>query len=193
MELESSRDTLPPGKHSARSIAPLVYGRLHERCSRLMLGERDGHSLGTTGVLNEALLRLGDFDEPKWDSKAHFIGAAYQAMQCVLIDYGRAKKAKKRAHVREPLHPDMPVADRAPPAAAAEEYEALFQAIDRLAAEDPEAAMVVKLKLIGMTNEEIAAEAGKSLKTISLRWKYAKAWLARELPDGRETTGVASL
>ena len=190
---DQSEDSLPPGKYTARQLAPLVYDRLHERSRSLLFGEREGHTLGTTGVLNEALMRLGDFDEPKWDSKDHFIGAAYKAMQCVLIDYARMKAAVRREHVKEPLTPDLPVAAPASPMAAAEEFETLFRAIDKLAAEEPEIAAVVKFRLIGLTHEEIAAEVGVSVRTINTRWKFAKAYLAREIPDGGETTGVARL
>jgi len=191
MEGESSGESLPPGKYAARDLAPLVYQRLHERATLLMYGERHDHTLGATGVLNEALMRLGDFDEPKWDSKGHLIGAAYKAMQCVLIDHARKRKAIKRLHVKEPLDPDMPVAAPPPPEAAVEEYERLFQSIDKLASEEPDIVPVVRL--IGLTNDEIAAEVGVSLRTINNRWKYAKAWLARELPDGGETTGITRL
>jgi RNA polymerase sigma factor (TIGR02999 family) len=193
MEAESSGESLPPGKYAARRLAPLVYERLHERATLLMHGERRDHTLGATGVLNEALLRLGDFDEPKWDSKGHLIGAAYKAMQCVLIDHARKRKAAKRKHVKEPLDPEMPVAAPSAPETAVEDYERLFQAIDKLAAEEPDIVPVVRLKLIGLTNDEIAGEVGVSLRTINNRWKYAKAWLARELPDGGETTGITML
>jgi DNA-directed RNA polymerase specialized sigma24 family protein len=77
--------------------------------------------------------------------------------------------------------------------AAAEEFETLFRAIDKLAAEEPEIAAAVKFKLIGLTHDEMAAEVGVSVRTINYRWKFAKAWLAREIPDGGQTTGVARL
>lgn len=168
-------------RHTARKLAPLVYDRLHDRATHLMTGERVGHTLQATVLLHESILRLGGFDEPLWDSKWHFLGAAFQAMRRTLIDHSRRRSADKaggklRRHAIDGIDP--PAEDRNA------EITALLEAVEKLSSEEPEAALLVNLVYIaGLTIKEAAAELEMSPETAKRRLRFAKAWLASELDD----------
>lgn len=170
-------------RHTARELAPLVYDRLHDRAVHLMTGERAGHTLQATALLHESILRLGGFDEPLWDSKWHFLGAAFQAMRRQLVDHSRRHAADK-AGGKLRKHPidgvDPPALDRSG------EIAALLEGVEKLASTEPEAALLVNLVYIaGLSIKEAAAEMEMSPETAKRRLRFAKAWLARELDDDR--------
>lgn len=180
MECEPITDR-PNRKYTARELAPLVYDRLHERAARLMGGERADHSLQATALLHESILRLGGFDDPIWDTKWHFLGAAFRAMRRHLVDHARHRSSGKaggmlRKHPIDGIDPPMPGRDA--------HVAALLEGVERLADVEPEAALLVNLvHIAGLTIKEGAGELGISLETAKRRLRFAKAWLAREVGD----------
>jgi RNA polymerase sigma factor (TIGR02999 family) len=156
------------------SLLPLVYAELRRLAHARMRGERDGHSLQTTALVNEAYLRLVDYRRVRARDRSHFFAIAAQAMRRVLIERARARGAAKRDG-GAPRALDS-VADRA--SARAGELVALDEALTRLAAFDPRKAQVVELKYFGgLTNDETAAVLEISGATVEREWSAARAWL----------------
>lgn len=144
----------------------------------MLRGERSGHTLGCTALVNEAYLRLAGPTQMDWTSRAHFLGAASCAMRRVLVDHARSRKALKRgegvAHdeldqVVLAVEPDLDVM-------------ALDQALDEFAAFDPERAKVVELRFFGgLSIEETADILGSSPATVKRDWSAARAWLFQRM------------
>jgi len=171
----------PARKYTARELCPVVYDRLRERAARFMAGERADHSLQATALLHEGILRLGGFDERLWESKWHFLGAAYRAMKRELIEHARHKGAAKSGGKLQ--RHDVQALDVAD-SAARDDVAALLESVERLGAEEPEAAHLVNLVyIVGFTVQEAADELGFSRETAKRRLRFAKAWLGRELRD----------
>lgn len=157
----------------------LLYPELHRMAHRHMRRERAGHTLATTDLLNEAYLELVDKREQSWANRVHFLSAAAQAMRRILIDYARARAARKRggASVRVELRDDISSIIERP-----EQYLAIEQALERLAMQDSELARIVEMRCFGgLSVEEIAGALGTSTRTITRRWKTAKDWLSATL------------
>ncbi|MFM7522454.1 MAG: ECF-type sigma factor [Planctomycetota bacterium] len=171
----------PQRKYTARELCPDVYDRLRQRAARFMAGERADHSLQATALLHEGILRLGGFDEPLWESKWHFLGAAYRAMKRELIEHARHKGAEKAGGK---LHRhDVQALDVAD-SAARDDVAALLESVERLGREEPESAHLVNLVyIVGFTVQEAADELGFSKETAKRRLRFAKAWLGRDLGD----------
>jgi RNA polymerase sigma factor (TIGR02999 family) len=158
-----------------RKVADLLYPELHRLARRYMKRERPGHTLQPTELLNEAYLELIDQDARDWANRAHFIATAAQAMRRILIDYARARLARKRGgdSVRIELSDNIASAVR-----RSESFFALEQALDRLASQSPELARIVEMRYFGgLTDEEIAEAMGISARTIKRRWQVARRWL----------------
>jgi RNA polymerase sigma factor (TIGR02999 family) len=144
-----------------------------------MLGERPGHPLQTTALVNEAYLRLVDVRSVRWQNRGHFLAVAAKAMRRVLVEAARARRAQKRGgDVRL-----VPLAEEEIPAAApALDVEALDEALAALARTEPRTAQVVELRYFGgLTVEEAANVLGVSPETVLRDWKFARHWLVREL------------
>jgi RNA polymerase sigma factor (TIGR02999 family) len=156
-------------------LLPLVYGELKRLARSRMRGERGGHSLQTTALVNEAYLRLVDYRRVQARDRSHFLAIAAQAMRRILVERARARSAVKR---------DGGVAALTLQAAADEagmragELVALEEALDRLAGFDARKARVVELKYFGgLTNDETAAALEISGATVEREWSAARAWL----------------
>jgi RNA polymerase sigma factor (TIGR02999 family) len=165
---------------AAGELLPILYEELRAIAHRYMQGERTGHTLQPTAVVNEAYVRLFEGEDQRWESRAHFVGVAARAMRNVLVDHARARKAQKRGgdHKRQAL--DCVLAHY-------EENQldplALHEALERLAAMDPELARLVELRFFaGLTIEETAPVLGVSTPTVERRWRVARMWLRKELP-----------
>ena len=172
----------PSKKYTARELAPVVYDRLRARAARFMAGERNDHSLQATALLHEGILRLGGFDEPLWESKWHFLGAAYRAMKRQLIEHARHKGAEKAGGK---LHRHDVQAIDVADSAARDDVAALLESVERLGQEDAESAHLVNLVyIVGFTVQEAADELGFSRETAKRRLRFAKAWLGRDLGAG---------
>ena len=145
-------------------------------------GQRPDHTLQTTALVHEAYLRLLG-QHTVWESRAHFIGIAAQAMRRILVDYARRRSADRRGAGTvclslgdlEVLSPER-----------SSDLIALDEALDRLAAFDPQKHRIVELRYFaGLTIDETARMLGMSAVTVTRHWSLARAWLHREVQGGR--------
>jgi RNA polymerase sigma-70 factor (ECF subfamily) len=170
-----------------QALLPLVEQELRRLARHYMRGERPGHTLQPTALVNEAYLRLVDIAHVRWQNRAHFLAVAARTMRRVLVDMARAKGYQKRGG-RVPLVPldEVDVAAARPDA----DVVALHDALEALAAVDARKAHVVELRYFGgLTVEETAEVVGVAPETVMRDWKFAKAWLLRELsPDAPPAT-----
>ena len=149
--------------------------------------ERPDHTLRTTGLVNEMYVRLFGTTHVDWQSRAHFFAAVAREMRHILVDYARARDAKKRPDPRLRISlTDVGAAAAAD--ARDEDVVALDEALSRLEAVDPRASRVVELRYFTGLSEREAAEAlGVSLSTLKRDWTFAKAWLIDQLQSGSST------
>jgi len=172
---------------AANELLPLVYRELRRLAAHKMANEAPGHTLQPTALVHEAWLHLGGDKQPKWENRAHFFGAAAEAMRRILVDRVREKKALKRGGNLERVDID---ALELPSPMPDDELLALDEALDRLSTVDTRAAEMVKLCFfVGLTQEEAARELGVSLSTAERIWGFARSWLLREVRKG--TTGTS--
>jgi len=165
---------------AADELLPLVYDELRKLAAARMANEMPGQTLQPTALVHEAWLRLvGPDGQAHFNSRAHFFGAAAEAMRRILIEKARRKRAARyggnqpRVDVQE-----IELAAEAP----TEELLALNEALDRFALEDPAKAELVKLRyFVGLTLEETAEILGVSLATAKRQWTFARAWLHAEI------------
>ena len=163
-------------------LVPRVYAELHRLAHHQMRAERPGRTLQTTALVNEAYLRLVDTRRVRWESRAHFLAVAAQAMRRVLVDAARARRARKRGGAESPVVLDEALL-AAPERSAS--LVALDDALTALASVDPRKSQVVELRyLAGLSVAETAAVLGVSAETVQRDWRVAKAWLLRELAGG---------
>ncbi len=161
------------------ALVPRVYGELHHLAHHYLRSERPGRTMQTTALVHEAYLRLVDTRRIRWESRAHFLGVAAQAMRRILVDAARARATGKRGGgtSRVPLD-EVPVL--APE--RDEDLLALDEALVALAGVDPRKARVVELRYFGgLTEPETAAVLHVSAATVQRDWQVARAWLLREL------------
>ena len=173
---------------AAEQLLPLVYDELRKLAAVRLAGEKPGQTLQATALVHEAYLRLvGPGEEPRWNSRGHFFGAAAEAMRRILINRARDKLRHKRGGGWKRLDLDrLTVADQA----ADEELVALDDCLERLAQEDAACAELVKLRFFaGLSQEEAAAALGMPRRTADRSWAYARAWLCEALSaDDRTET-----
>ena len=160
-------------------LLPLVYEKLRAIAARRMAGERSGHTLQATALVNEAYLKLVGKDDLGWESKAHFYAAAAEAMRRILIDHARGKGREKRggAWIELPLDV-VDLASREKP----EEILSVDEALRRLEERDARMAEIVKLRFFaGLSERETAKALGITDRTVRRDWTFARAFLQREL------------
>ncbi len=165
------------------TLTPLVYEELHRIARRYMSREQSGHTLQTTALINEAYLRLIGTRPASWENRAHFFAVCAQLMRRILTDFARSRLSRKRgadaAHLSLDETPEIFQEESA-------DWVALDEALGRLAALDPRKSQVVELRFFGGLSAEEAAEVLKiSPKTILRDWNLARAWLLREMSDGK--------
>jgi RNA polymerase sigma factor (TIGR02999 family) len=167
---------------AAEKLLPLVYDELRKLASQRLAGEDPGQSLQSSDLVHEAYLRLvGEGDQKQWDGRRHFFAAAAEAMRRILVENARRKKRLKHGGGR--LRVDLEAASFLEKDAS-EDLEAIDEALDMLAAEDPDKAELVKLRFFaGLTMPEIAQVLKISLATAERHWTYARTWLYAELKD----------
>ena len=164
---------------AAEELLPLVYQELRRIAAHKMAGEASGHTLQATALVHEAWLRLASANQKSWENRAHFFGAAAEAMRRILVESARRKQSLKRGAGAERVELEDSALVLAAPA---EELLAVHEALDRLAAEDASAAELVKLRyFVGMNMEEAASALGMAKRTAENLWTYARAWLHREI------------
>lgn len=160
-------------------LAPVVHRELHRLAARYMAGERPGHVLQTTALVNEAYLRLVDSKQVEWQNRAHFFGLAAQLMRRILVDVARTRRRAKRG--RGELHLSLSAAADVAIARSAD-LVALDDALKTLARLNPRHSRVVELRFFGgLSLEEVAHVLDVSVGTVRRDWSLAQAWLYREL------------
>ena len=170
-------DTLQEGDPvAADQLLVLVYSELRRLAAAKMSREAPGQTLQPTALVHEAWMRLGG-DGQRWENRAHFFGAAAEAMRRILIDRARRKLAARHGAGAE--HVDADDIEIAAPAKD-DELLAIHEALDRLAAHDARKAELVKLRYFaGLSIDEAADVLGISAPTAKRDWTYARAWLFR--------------
>jgi RNA polymerase sigma factor (TIGR02999 family) len=167
---------------AAEELLPLIYGELRKLAAAKMAGEPAGQTLQGTALVHEAYLRLVDVEnKQQWNSRGHFFAAAAEAMRRILVERARRNLRLRHGGGRQKLDLDRVEVVESEPA---ERVLALSEALERLAAEEPEVSEVVKLRYFGgLTLEESAAALDISLRTANRHWSYAKAWLYQQLAE----------
>ena len=164
---------------SARDrLVPMVYEELHRLAHHYMRGEREGHTLQTTALVNEVYLRLAGIDGLRWRDRKHFFAMAAILMRRVLVDYARQRARDKRGAGVSVSTLD----EHAISAQPAVDIVALDDALERLAQVDPQQSRVVELRFFtGLSVKETAEVLGVSPATVKRDWATAKLWLFNEL------------
>jgi RNA polymerase sigma factor (TIGR02999 family) len=165
-------------------LLPLVYDELRRVAQNQMSRERAGHTLSATALVHEAYVKLIGQERVAWGGRAHFFAVASQAMRRVLVTYAEARSAQKRGGGA----PHVPL-DAAPGLTAEQAADVLdlHEALERLEAFNERGARVVEYRFFGgMSHPEIAEILGVSEPTVRRAWAAARAWLRRELGEGRD-------
>lgn len=158
-------------------LFPAVYDELRGIAHRQLGRERTDHTLGTTGLVHEAYLKLVDQTRAQWEDRAHFYAVAASAMRRILVGYARRHRAVKRRGTRVTLEDATVVADE-----RAEVLLALDEALERLADVDARLGRVVECRFFGgLTEDETAEALGVTARTVRRDWVKAKAWLSHAL------------
>ncbi len=165
---------------AAEQLLPLVYSELRRLAAQKLAHEVPGQTLQATALVHEAYLRLVDVDRVQhWNSRGHFFAAAAEAMRRILVENARHRRRLKRGGTR--VRADLLDADvtiQSPP----DEVLAIDEVLERLGAEDGQAADLVKLRYFaGLSVEEAAEALGLSRATAYRRWTYARAWVRCEV------------
>ncbi len=162
-------------------LYPLVYDELHKMAQRYMNRERQGHTLQTTALINEAYVRLVDQKHVHWQNRAHFFAISAQIMRRILIDHARRHDYAKRGGGAQKISLDEVAI------VAVERASGLLlldEALNRLGEIDPRRSQVVELRYFGgLNNEEIAGVLKISENTVTRDWNMARAWLYQELRE----------
>jgi RNA polymerase sigma factor (TIGR02999 family) len=166
-------------KEALDELMHAVYQELHRLAHIHLAGERHGHTLQTTALVNEAYLKLIDQKRVKWQSRSHFFAVCSKIMRRILVDYARSRKYAKRGGGTPTiqLNEGLIVSQE-----RAEDIIALDEALTALADTDERKARVVELRFfVGLSIEETAGLLGVSAGTVMKDWTLAKAWLQREI------------
>ena len=167
-------------------LIPLVHDELRRLARRHMAGERGGHTLQATALVNEAYLRLIEVNQVRWQNRAHFFATASRVMRRILVDAARARGYQKRGGGAEKVSLDEEILVSAEPR---QDLIALDDALNALAAFDLRKSQVVEMRFFGGLSVEETAEAlHVSADTVMRDWRLAKVWLVREL-SGEQLEG----
>jgi RNA polymerase sigma factor (TIGR02999 family) len=175
-EITLMLEAVSAGDHRAsEQLLPLVYDELRRLAAARMAQESAGHTLQPTALVHEVWLRLTGGQKQSWENRAHFFGAAAEAMRRILIERARRKSRLKRGSGQALLD----IADLDVAAAIPDDKVLLVdEALEQLKVEDPEKAKIVMLKFFaGLTNEQVAELLNVNERTVRRQWEFAKAWL----------------
>ena len=168
------------GDQSAlEQLTPLVYRELHRLAHGYLAGERHGHVLQTTALVNEAFVRLIEWQKVEWQGRAHFLGVAATLMRHILVQFAREQQAAKRGGraIQVSLSEAAGIGDRQHP-----DLVALDDALTALEKLDSRQSRIVELRFFGGLSLEEAAEVLQvSLSTVRRDWRIAQAWLQQQL------------
>jgi RNA polymerase sigma factor (TIGR02999 family) len=164
-------------------LTPFVYRELHHLAQIYMRGERPGHPLQATALVNEAYLRLIDADSMRWQNRAHFYAVAAKLMRHILVDFARSRNELKHGGGAPHLSLDEALTVSKERSAAMLELDL---ALTKLAKHNERHSRIVELKFfVGLTEPEIAEVLSVSPRTVSSDWNLARAWLMRELDQNK--------
>ena len=168
-------------------LVPVVYQKLRRLARHYMAGQRPGHTLQATALVNEAYMRLIDCEQVNWKDRAHFFAISARMMRRVLVEFARARQYQKRgAGARKTSLDEGVIASPQ----RGQDLVALDDALQALAAEYPRQAQVVELRFFGgLSVEETAEVLHVSAITVMRDWQLAKVWLARELKKRDSNAG----
>jgi RNA polymerase sigma factor (TIGR02999 family) len=172
---------------AAEQLLPLVYNELRRLAVYKMAQETPGQTLQPTALVHEAWLRLAGNADQEWNGRAHFFGAAAEAMRRILIDNARRKRAVRHGGGQQRMDfEEIEIAT----AVKDDDLLAVNEVLERFAAQDKQKAELVKLRYFaGLTIDEAAEILGVSAPTAKRWWTYARAWLHKEIKD--QQTGRA--
>ena len=164
-------------------LVPLVYEELRRLAKRQMRRERPGALLQTPALVHEAYVRRADHKDVRWQSREHFLAVAAQVMRHILVDFARSRLRSKRGSGVS----DVPLHDTAVMSTnRAEELLAVHRALEGLATVDARKGRVFELRYFGgMSVDETAGAMDISPATVARDWRISKAWLRREIREGR--------
>jgi RNA polymerase sigma factor (TIGR02999 family) len=161
-------------------LLPVVYEELRRLAAQKMAHEAAGHTLQPTALVHEAWMRLGGSEAPAFQNRAHFFGAAAEAMRRILIEHARRRVAAKRGAGAEVV--DLDELEISSPLADDDQLLAVNEALEKLSAINPRKAELVKLRyFVGLNFEEAAAALGIAVPTAKLWWSYTRSWLMVEM------------
>ncbi len=164
-------------------LVPLVQAELHQLAQNYISRERAGHILQTTALVNEAWLRLIDWQNVSWQNRAHFYGAAASIMRRILVDEARHRQRQK--HGGGVLQVSLANAEGVS-GEKTTDLVALDDALNSLAKIDPRKSRIIELRFFGgLTVQETAEVLKLSARQVARDWNLAQAWLFRELDGGR--------
>ena len=164
-------------------LTPIVYEELRRLARHYMRGERPGHSLQTTALVNEAYLRLVDYKRMQWQNRAHFFAVSAQAMRRILVDHARRRNLKRGQGLQRVSLDQTAVISTE----KEEELIKLDDALRALSEVDPRKSRVVELRFFGgLSVEEVAEVLQVSPVTVMRDWSTARAWLYREMSGESE-------
>ena len=175
-------------REALERLVPLVYDDLRRLAAGYMGRETPGHALQPTALVHEAYVRLIDQRRVQWRNRAHFFGVAANMMRRILVDDARRRRAEKRGGAAERV---TLVGDEiAAPDQRDIDVLALHEALERLAAFDPQQERIVELRYFGgLTIEETAEVVSLSPATVVREWTIAKAWLRADMSGGASRSG----
>ena len=160
-------------------LMPAVHHELRRLARRQMRGERQGHTLQTTALVNEAYLRLIDLSRVRWQDRVHFFAMSARLMRRILVDHARARQVQKRGGGAGTVTFDEALAVGAERGA---DLVALDDALEALSAVDPRKCQVIEMRFFGgLTVDETAEALQVSGETVMRDWRLAKVWLLREM------------
>lgn len=173
------RSSVSGGESSKEELFQLVYHELRRMAAARMANEAAGQTLQPTALVHEAWLQLAGSGSRNWENRAHFFGAASDAMRRILIDKARRKAALKHGGGQtRVLMEELEISEATPD----EHILLVDEALEQLAKEDPEKAKIVTMKFFGgLTNEEVAESLGLGLRTVVRQWTVAKIKIMRYL------------
>ncbi len=171
-------------EEALQKLVPMVYRQLHRAARHYMAGERSGHTLQATALINEVYMRLVDVKRIDWQDRAHFFAICAQLMRRILIDFARSRRYQKRgggaAHV--PFDEALLLSSQ-----PSTDLVALDDALKRLAVIDERKGRVVELRFFGGLDVKETAEVLKvSKETVMRDWNLAKVWLLRDLSGAKQ-------
>ena len=167
-------------------LVPMVYDELYRIARRQMSKERPEHTLQPSALVNEAFIRLIEYDQVNWQNRQHFFSLAAKMMREVLVNYAASRKRQKRGGTAQRLTLDENVVASPTEIMTVDDLLAVNEALEQLSQEDERCARVVELMFFGgLSEKETADELGVSDRTVKREWRYARLWLRRQLTSNQ--------